>query len=89
MIALQRAGLDHNGAFGWRVEERLERRHDVFGAELDMHRASAAEERDRVRFIGEAQRIGSEFVAIKFDKLERIRGIIDKRAQKFAGALAH
>ena len=65
-IAPQIAGLDYDAAFGdTGPEQRFDSRRDVAACSLQPDRATAAEQRDSLRFLDQARRIGGHVVAFE------------------------
>src|SRR6185312_14928450 len=88
-IALEIAGLDDDAAFVVAErEQRLDRRRDVAAAGLDPHRALAAEQRNGLRLLDEARRLGRQFIAFEPRQRERIVRIVDRALDQRIDALA-
>ena len=84
------AGLNDDAAFVGRCgDNSFDRRGNIAGTCLHQYGASAAEQRDRVRFLHKPCRIARQLIALDTRQREWIIGIVDRRAHQRVHPLAH
>lgn len=70
------------------MEQRFDRGHERLALRFNGDRPASAEERHRIGFVGQAERIGGEIVAAQPEKLKRIFGIFDRLRDEGLGSFA-